>query len=522
MAWRNRVKGNLASGAYKQEGEDGVTSLIKGFAEVYVPLKAQEHKTAAAAQAKALEKTLEKETEEAEWKKAAKLLAAEIFPEQPDSQAAITYAYSTIASYDGNVGSATERLEKLREDERLEIIGPFQMGSTTQVASLMSQFESGSGGYNALLNQSQDGPFSDTNLTSMNMQEVLSFSAPGSEYFNWSKNNMPAGTKAAASGEASTPMGKYQFVGSTLQDIKDRGGFDALGITDETIFNEQTQDSLFTWYANDRLSAAGNSPSAKRDALRGVWEGFNAENVSDSDLDTVIEEIETGTFSTGSITTTKKKKRFDIGEKLSGLTYDEEGLAKWELIKAEALSEEYDLKAAQVDIVERVGEQIRAKIREGKMFNFEEFLEEDRLNSAGDALGAMSVVANTEVAMFEGGEREKLEVYLELKNRLDMFDERERSAMLEKAAATGDPLVFYPRTDNGSLKLNPVTVQVQSDGSLKQVGTGTIIDASSGKLVPPEYDASEFIKVYNKPITDVANIVESGVAGLDNLLKSRK
>ena len=522
MAWRNRVKNNLASGAYKQEDEDALTSAIKGFAEVYVPLKAQEHKTSVALQADALKKATEKAAEEATWKEAAEQLAAEIFPEQPDSKAAITYAYSTIASYQGNVGSATERLEKLRDDERLEIIGPFSMGSTTKVASLMGSFESGSGGYNALLNQSQDGQFSDTNLTSMNMQEVLTFSAPGSEYFNWSKNNMPAGTKAAASGEASTPMGKYQFVGSTIQDIKDRGGFDALGITDETVFNEETQDSLFTWYANDRLSAAGDSASAKRNALRSVWEGFNTDNVSDSELDGVIAEIETGTFSTGSVKTTKKMKRFDLAEKLEGLTMDQDGLDKLDLIQAGALAGDFDITESEKLISDQLYQQIQAKIQDGKMFNFGTFVEENRLNSAGDAMGAMTVVANMGEELFRGGEREKNEVYLELKNRLDMFNNEDRSKMLQKAAANRDPMVFYAKKDDGTLNLSPISVMVQQDGTLKQVGTDTIIDMSSGKLVPPELDASEFIKIYNKPISTASSIVENGVSGITNLLEYRK
>ena len=522
MSWRSRVRANLESGAYKQKGEDPFTSFAKGFAEVYVPMKAQEQKAKLALQKTAVEKAKEKAEQEAEWKKAAEVLAAEIFPENPTSSAAVTYAYSTIASYEGNVGQATERLESLVADERLEILGPSSMASSSKVAGLMSDFESGSGGYNALLNQSQNNEFSTYVLTDMNMSEVLNFSAPGSEYFDWSKDNVPEGTQAFENGEAATPMGKYQFVGSTLRDIKKNGGFKQLGITDDTLFNEETQDALFTWYANNSLRAAGDSPSAKRSALRGIWEGFKPENVSDTQLDEVISEIETGTFSTGSIQTKPKTKKFNIGEKLADLTYDDDGLVKWQLLKAEVNSEQYDLTPNQISMMERVGVEIKRQIKEKGMFDFDNFLEESRINSSGDALGAMAVVANMDVDKFKGGEKEKTDNYLELKNRLDMFDDRDRSAMLEKAAANGAPLVFYPRSDNGSLKLNPVTVQVQSDGSLKQIGTGTIIDASSGKIVPPEYDASEFIKVYNKPITDVSNIVESGVAGLDNLLQYRK
>lgn len=522
MSWRSRVRANLESGAYKQKGEDPFTSFAKGFAEVYVPMKAQEQKAKLALQKTAVEKAKEKADQEAEWKKAAEVLAAEIFPENPTSSAAVTYAYSTIASYEGNVGQATERLENLVNDERLEILGPSSMASSSKVAGLMSDFESGSGGYNALLNQSQNDEFSTYVLTDMNMSEVLDFSAPGSEYFDWSKDNVPEGTQAFENGEAATPMGKYQFVGSTLRYIEKNGGFKQLGITDDTLFNEETQDALFTWYANNRLQAAGDSPSAKRNVLRKVWEGFKPENVSDTQLDEVISEIETGTFSTGSIKTKPKAKKFNIGEKLADLTYDEDGLAKWQLLKAEVNSEQYDLTPNQISMMERVGDQIKSQVKEGGMFNFGNFLEENRLNSAGDAMGAMSVVANMEADQFRGGEREKNDTYLELKNRLNMFEKKDQARMLEKAAANRDPMIFYPKEEDGTLKLSPISVMVQQDGSLVQVGTKTVIDASQGKLVPPELDASEFIKIYNKPISTASGIVENGVAGITNLLEYRK
>jgi hypothetical protein len=173
-------------------------------------------------------------------------------------------------------------------------------------------------------------------------------------------------------------------------------------------------------------------------------------------------------------------------------------------------------------MVERVGDQIKSQIKEGGMFNFGNFLEENRLNSAGDAMGAMSVVANMEADQFRGGEREKNDVYLELKNRLNMFEKKDQAKMLEKAAANRDPMIFYPKEEDGTLKLSPISVMVQQDGTLVQVGTNNVIDVSKGKLVPPELDASEFIKIYNKPISTASGIVENGVAGITNLLEYRK
>ena len=54
-------------------------------------------------------------------------------------------------------------------------------------------------------------------------------------------------------GKIHTPIGKYQFVGTTLRDIKSRGGFKDLGITDDTIFTPEIQDQLFVWYMKDTI-----------------------------------------------------------------------------------------------------------------------------------------------------------------------------------------------------------------------------------------------------------------------------
>ncbi len=75
---------------------------------------------------------------------------------------------------------------------------------------------------------------------------------------------MPEGTEAARRGLGSTPVGKYQFVGDTLKDLKDRGIFEELGITDETIFDEATQDALFVRYAQERLAGKEHQRPAER------------------------------------------------------------------------------------------------------------------------------------------------------------------------------------------------------------------------------------------------------------------
>ena len=530
MSWRKRVKANLASGAYRQDDADPMESFAKGFAEVYVPMKKKEQQQKLDIQKDALKKAKEKAAEEASWKKSAIRLAGEMFPENPNTPAAIDYAYSVIASYDGNVGSATERLESLSDDKRIEITSPtVGPGNPTTVASLMKQFESGSGGYNSLLNQAQDGPFKGTDLTAMTMDEVINFSKSGSPYFNYGKNNVPKGTQAYREGLSSTPMGFYQFVGTTLRDIQKRG-FDELGISGATLFDKETQDKLFAWYAKDRMDSAvsqyGDSASVKRGALRSTWEGFrkngNGTGVSDEQLDSVIKEVETGTFTPGTVVTKPKMKKFDLGAALSDISFDQDGLDKLNIIETQIEADEYDMTDTQKTYLEGMKSQIKDRIKEGAYFKFDTFLEENRLEKSGDVMGAMSVVANMTNDQFRGGEREKNEVYLELKNRLDIFDKEDKKKMMEKASAEKKPMIFYAKNEDGSLNLSPISVMVQSDNSLKQVGTGTIMDPNNGKLVPEGYDASEFIKIYNKPVSQASSIVEDGVAGLTNLLEYRK
>ena len=161
--------------------------------------------------------------------------------------------------------------------------------------AVLTKYESGSGGADALLNQSQNNQFAGVKVSAMPISKVMDFQQKRGEgsYFAYSKSNMPEGTEAARRGLGSTPVGKYQFVGDTLKDLKDRGIFEELGITDETIFDEATQDALFVRYAQERL-AGKETPEARRTAMRGVWEGLK--KATDAEVDQVITEIETGAF----------------------------------------------------------------------------------------------------------------------------------------------------------------------------------------------------------------------------------
>jgi len=130
-------------------------------------------------------------------------------------------------------------------------------------------------------------------VSEMTMKELESLQgARGSgSYHAWSKSNMPEGTEAFKGGLGSTPVGKYQFVGNTLKDLKNRGVLAKLNITDDTVFDEQTQDRLFLALAEERLAQASNA-KGKRDAMRNTWEGLKSS--TDKEVDIVIAEIEAG------------------------------------------------------------------------------------------------------------------------------------------------------------------------------------------------------------------------------------
>ena len=110
----------------------------------------------------------------------------------------------------------------------IEMVGPEQGPGLPSNTNILTDLESGSGGANALLNQSQNSQFSDINVSTMPISEVMAFQqkrGPGS-YHAWYKENMPDGTEAKEHGLGSTPVGKYQFVGDTLKDLKENGTLD--------------------------------------------------------------------------------------------------------------------------------------------------------------------------------------------------------------------------------------------------------------------------------------------------------
>lgn len=146
---------------------------------------------------------------------------------------------------------------------------------------LIDKYEGGAD-YNALLGFSNRSEFKDTRVTEMTLAEIDRFAK--SEYAAWSKE----WKRKKGHGDASvpsTPMGRYQFVNTTLQAQARKLGLDP----STTKFDERTQDLLFQSYLKDRLSRA-DDPKGKVQQLRAAWEGFK--KVPEARLLAAIQEFE--------------------------------------------------------------------------------------------------------------------------------------------------------------------------------------------------------------------------------------
>lgn len=135
----------------------------------------------------------------------------------------------------------------------------------------------GGGDYNTLYAFSnKDGKkFSNVKITNMSLGDLYKFSATSGEYGQW--------VKGVNKGVLATPMGRYQFVGSTLQDVANK-----MGLPTDTKFTPEVQDKMFVFHARDLLSRT-NDIARKRDIMRNTWVGFK--NVPDSELDYAINQI---------------------------------------------------------------------------------------------------------------------------------------------------------------------------------------------------------------------------------------
>lgn len=119
----------------------------------------------------------------------------------------------------------------------------------------------GAGNYDTLFGHSQNDQFKGVKVSEMSIGQLKGFTDPNGAYGQWVKDKV---------GRVATPMGRYQFVGSTMKSVADK-----MGLPDSTIFDRNTQDSMFEFHVRDTLSR-GSTMQDKIALLRGQWEGFKS------------------------------------------------------------------------------------------------------------------------------------------------------------------------------------------------------------------------------------------------------
>lgn len=150
-------------------------------------------------------------------------------------------------------------------------------GNTSGLMGLLNQHE-GAGNYDTLFAHAQrpGGAFAGTQVSNMNMGEVLRFSDTRGKYARWvaSRNK----------GVVATPMGAGQIVHSTLARLVRQ-----LGVPLTAKFDAAMQQRLIEQLARERLQRA-KTPGAKREAIRSEWPGLK--RASDAQLDAAIAQLE--------------------------------------------------------------------------------------------------------------------------------------------------------------------------------------------------------------------------------------
>lgn len=165
-------------------------------------------------------------------------------------------------------GPATQTTQSNRDIENVYSV----------TASNMDKYEGG-GDYDTLFGHSQrdGGKFAGIKPTQMTIAQLLDFTSPSGEYGQWVKGKV---------GRVATPIGRFQFVGSTIREVAKDLGIDI----NNTVFNEETQNLFFNHYAKKII---GNKTGAEaRKALINGWEGFK--NVPEAELDQMVAEIKGG------------------------------------------------------------------------------------------------------------------------------------------------------------------------------------------------------------------------------------
>ena len=129
--------------------------------------------------------------------------------------------------------------------------------------------------------------FKDVKITNMSIGDLIEFTEPSGAYGKWVKPRLPEDTEAYQKDLTSTPLGKYQIVGTTLRKLVKDYGWDL-----EDKFTKEVQDRMFLQLAHEALDNK-ETMAEKVKSMRSVWEGLReGKGSTEQDVIKMIKEIE--------------------------------------------------------------------------------------------------------------------------------------------------------------------------------------------------------------------------------------
>ena len=136
----------------------------------------------------------------------------------------------------------------------------------TTLQQLIDERESG-GDYDALLGHSQKNRFSNIKVSNMTIGEIEEFARR--EYGPWSRQYKAKNPQFGSAKVMSTPMGRYQFVLTTMLENAEK-----MGLSKDTVFSPEVQDQMFDFEVRKRIGTV-TDPAARRKAIRSGWVGLD-------------------------------------------------------------------------------------------------------------------------------------------------------------------------------------------------------------------------------------------------------
>lgn len=176
-------------------------------------------------------------------------------------------------SFEERVAAVNQFAQEILKDP-IRVAGSVKLQVTGGSAALNEQLKSdptlskvlaaidekeGKGDYNKLFNNSETSEFSNVKITNMTINELLEFTTPSGDYGQYVKNTRPDKEMGV-----STPLGRYQIVGSTLKNLRDK-----LGLTGNEVFDQELQDAMFL-YLYEYRKQTGQNFADEWQGLRGT------------------------------------------------------------------------------------------------------------------------------------------------------------------------------------------------------------------------------------------------------------